>query len=65
MHIELNGDPTETRSATLAELIAEHGFEAEAVATALNGTFVPRPLRASAALSPGDKVEVLTPMQGG
>lgn len=65
MQIDLNGTPTQTGAATLEALIDEQGFDAASVATALDGAFVPRALRAATPLPPGAKVEVLAPMQGG
>ena len=65
MQINLNGQPTMTTATTLSGLIEEQGFDPSSVATALDGTFVPRPLRAATALMPGARVEVLSPMQGG
>ncbi|KZY02027.1 MULTISPECIES: sulfur carrier protein ThiS [unclassified Sulfitobacter] len=65
MRIDLNGDPYTTRSRTLAALVEETGAEAGAVATALDGAFVPRGLRAKTALRAGVRVEILSPMQGG
>jgi len=64
MRIDLNGASHETAAPTLADLIVETGVEA-AVATALNGRFVPCAARASTPLTPGAKVELLAPMQGG
>ncbi|KEO51387.1 sulfur carrier protein ThiS [Thioclava indica] len=65
MRIELNGATVNTGAQTLAALIAEREIEADCVATALNGQFVPRGARENAALCPGAKVEILSPMQGG
>ncbi len=65
MHIDLNGASYETAAPTLADLIVETGVEAAAVATALNGRFVPCAARASTPLTQGAKVELLAPMQGG
>ncbi len=65
MRLELNGKPHDTEAATLAELVAETGADGAAVATAHNGKFVPRNVRAETALMPGDRIEVLSPMQGG
>ena len=64
MQIELNGRPLTTAARTLADLLAEQGFDAASVATALEGTFVPRSLR-DRVLTPGARVEVVSPMQGG
>ena len=63
--IAVNGETTVTGAATLAELIAELGFVEGAVATALNGDFVPRGARAATKLAPGDKIEIVAPRQGG
>ena len=65
MQIDLNGQRLTTGATTLNDLIEEQGFDPSSVATALDGTFVPRLLRAATALTPGARVEVLSPMQGG
>ncbi|MCU9847526.1 sulfur carrier protein ThiS [Defluviimonas sp. WL0024] len=65
MRLELNGEPVEVRATTLAELVEEQGYPPRAVATALDGVFVPVPCRAATTLTDGVKVEVLSPMQGG
>ena len=63
--IELNGEAVDTEAATLADLLSEKGYNGTVVATALNGTFLPKGLRAAAPLSDGDAVEIVAPMQGG
>ncbi len=63
--IELNGEPAATEAATLADLLDEKGYNGAVVATALNGTFLPKGLRADTPLSDGDAVEIVAPMQGG
>jgi sulfur carrier protein len=63
--ILVNGEPTATRSATLAELLVELGYAAGEVATALNGAFVPRAARAGTPLTTQDAVEIVAPRQGG
>ena len=65
LSIVVNGEPTETQARTLAELVTGQGFAATAVATAVNGAFVPREARAARLLSGGDKVEIVAPRQGG
>ncbi|MBO6816613.1 MAG: sulfur carrier protein ThiS [Rhizobiaceae bacterium] len=65
MNIQLNGEMKQTDAATLEALLDEHGFGGAKIATALNGEFVPAPLRASTKLKDGDRLEVLAPMQGG
>lgn len=61
----VNGEPVETRAATLAELIAERGLAEGAVATARNDEFVPRGARAATRLAASDRIEIVAPRQGG
>ncbi|MEJ5900950.1 sulfur carrier protein ThiS [Ochrobactrum teleogrylli] len=65
MTIVLNGEVITTAAANLAALLAEIELDEAVVATALNGEFVASDERATAILSPGDRIEVLAPMQGG
>ena len=65
MILHLNGEPREVEAASLDALLRELGVEPAAVATAHNGEFVPRGERADIRLTAGDKVELLSPMQGG
>lgn len=65
MRVELNGEPIKTQAATLSELIEERDLPTASVATAVNGSFVPRTLRDGTALSDGMRIEILSPMQGG
>jgi len=65
MNIIVNGASRETRAPDIAELLIELGYGDSAVATALNGAFVPAAARSLARLGEGDRVEVLAPMQGG
>lgn len=65
MRIEVNGEAREVAGETLAEALVELGWADARVATALNGDFVPKGARAETVLSPGDRLEVLAPMQGG
>jgi sulfur carrier protein len=64
MKIVLNGAAQEPSSTTLEALLEEFGFSGR-VATAVNETFVAATDRATFALTDGDRVEVLAPMQGG
>lgn len=50
---------------TLAQLLDEQGLEADTIATAVNGAFVPRALRATTALQPGDTVLTFQAIVGG
>jgi sulfur carrier protein len=65
MHVFVNGEPYESESGTLAALLVECEFEANAVATAINKGFVRLKDRAAIRLREGDQVEILTPRQGG
>ncbi|MCU4181990.1 sulfur carrier protein ThiS [Bosea sp. BH3] len=65
MTLLLNGAPQEIAGRTLAEALAELGFSGRIVATALNGDFVPARKRAETPLNDGDRIEVVSPMQGG
>jgi sulfur carrier protein len=65
MKILVNGDSREVAAPTLDAALSELGYGNSVVATALNGNFVPAQARAGAALSEGDRIEVLAPMQGG
>ena len=65
MKIEVNGAAHEVQAATVAEVLAELGWGEARVATALNGAFVPKAARETMAVTEGDRLEVLAPMQGG
>lgn len=65
MKLYVNAEPREVQATTLADALPALGFDSPALATALNGTFVPRTARASTKLADGDRLEVLAPMQGG
>lgn len=64
MQITLNGETREVRAKTLADLLEECGFSGR-VATAVNEDFVPAMRRVSQRLNPGDRIEIVAPMQGG
>lgn len=65
MIITVNAEPREIHATTLADALPELGFTSQALATALNGNFIPREARHATPLSDGDRLEVLAPMQGG
>ena len=65
MKIMINGTPTETRAEMLDAVLEELGFGDAKVATAVNEDFVPASLRGQTTLAPGDRVEIVTPRQGG
>jgi len=65
MKITVNAEPHETSGVTLLAALSELGFDSPTFATAVNGCFVPRSERANTTLKDGDRLEVLSPMQGG
>lgn len=65
MHITVNAQPYDISGQTLADALIELGFANPAIATAINGQFIPRQARKAVTLTNGDRVEVLVPMQGG
>jgi sulfur carrier protein len=65
--LTLNGEPITCPPAgcTLAQLLQQHGYAADSVATAVNAAFVPRQTRETTQLHPGDAVTVIQPIVGG
>ena len=65
MKITLNGTRQETGADTLADLLDETGYSDARVATAVNEEFVPASKREAHRLADGDRIEIVTPRQGG
>ena len=65
MRILVNGAWHESVAAKLSTLLDELGYGEVVVATAVNGEFVAAGGRPRTRLAEGDRVEVLTPVQGG
>jgi sulfur carrier protein len=65
LRVAVNGEACETAAVTLAELVAERGLARARVATAVNGDFVPAGRRASVSIAAGDRIEIVSPRQGG
>jgi sulfur carrier protein len=64
--ILLNGRPVaDAEGLSLAELLARLGEPADAVATALNGSFVARERRGELKLSRGDRINLFKAIVGG
>ena len=64
--ITVNGEERQiAEGATLADLIASLGEQPQALATAVNGEFVPREARAQVPLREGDAVFTFQPITGG
>ena len=66
-HLRINGEEVELAVSTIAELLTERGVDPKArfLAVAVNGAVVRRAEWPTAALSPGDNVEIVRPLQGG
>jgi sulfur carrier protein len=65
MKIVVNGETRDVRAPDLAALLSELDYPPELVATAVNENFVRARERAGRVLTDGDRVEILTPRQGG
>jgi sulfur carrier protein len=65
MNIIVNGEVQCVAAANLKELCTAMGYEGVVIATALNGDFVPAGERENKLLRDDDRVEILTPRQGG
>lgn len=65
MKIIVNGASTDVSSGTLLTALDELGYGDGKVATAVNESFVPVAARGETKLAPGDKLEIVTPRQGG
>ncbi len=65
MRLTVNGEVLEASAATLAELLNELEYEGDWLATAVNGELVRAPDRDGCRLTDEDRIEILSPMQGG
>ncbi|MFF0158331.1 sulfur carrier protein ThiS [Streptomyces sp. NPDC005263] len=66
MNVSVNGEPREVAPGTaLDTLVRSLTAAPSGVAAALNETVVPRARWSSTSLAEGDRVEVLTAVQGG
>ncbi|AUY54527.1 sulfur carrier protein ThiS [Streptomyces sp. CB01881] len=66
MPLTVNGEPRQVPAATtLAEVVATLSRSSSGVAAALNETVVPRGSWPLTQLSAGDRIEILTAVQGG
>ena len=62
----LNGHTQPWRDGlSVAALLAEQGRAPDAVATALNGVFLPRGRREATLIQPGDALTLIQPITGG
>ncbi|WP_282691815.1 sulfur carrier protein ThiS [Streptomyces sp. CC208A] len=66
MNVSVNGEPrTLAGPVSLASLVATLSTASSGVAAAVNETVVPRGEWAATLLADGDRIEVLTAVQGG
>ena len=65
MTLIINGEEQEIAAATLADLLSALDYHGDWLATAVNGELVHREDRAGFTLGERDRVEILSPMQGG
>lgn len=65
MVVVVNGKEIETVARTLSDLVAEQVLTGVKVATALNGQFVAIGRRSDMQLKAGDRIEIVSPRQGG
>lgn len=61
----VNGETHTIAATDLASALIALGYQDAIVATALNGEFVPARKRAATPLREGDRIEVVSPRQGG
>lgn len=65
MKLIVNGEETSCKAETLANLLQDLDYEGAWIATAVNGDLVTREERTTKHLNEGDRIEILSPMQGG
>lgn len=65
LKIQLNGNQLMTDARTLEDLCHSLGYTDAKVATALNGEFVAERTRRNTVLTLNDKIEIVSPRQGG
>ncbi|MDZ7939338.1 MAG: sulfur carrier protein ThiS [Rhodoferax sp.] len=63
--VVVNGQVESTTARTLQAWVDARGVLPAALATAVNGNFVPRSLRAQQALAEGDTILTFQPIEGG
>ena len=65
MTLIINGEQQKDAAKTLADLLSALDYDGEWLATAVNGELVHREDRADFTLGERDRIEILSPMQGG
>ncbi|MEI9806177.1 MAG: sulfur carrier protein ThiS [Pseudolabrys sp.] len=65
MLVVVNGEGREIAARTVAGLLGEMDYEGRQIAIAVNYQVVPRGRWAETPLNDGDRIEIITPRQGG
>ncbi|AGB74489.1 MULTISPECIES: sulfur carrier protein ThiS [Rhizobium] len=65
MRLIINGEAQIVEATTLSQLLTALEYEGEWLATAVNGELVHSEERGDHILTDDDRIEILTPMQGG
>jgi sulfur carrier protein len=66
LRVTVNGEPHDVPAGWTLEALLQHlGLSPHEVASALNGEFVPRPLRTTRILLRGDSITCFRPITGG
>ncbi|UHS62422.1 sulfur carrier protein ThiS [Agrobacterium vaccinii] len=65
MRVLVNGQERDLATATLSQLLAMLDYEGDWLATAVNGDLVHAEDRSDFRLKDFDRIEILSPMQGG
>ncbi len=65
LSLTVNGESRTAQAVVLSEILRELGYEGRHFAVAVDGDFVPRSRYAAIQLGGGERLEVLSPLQGG
>jgi len=65
MKLIVNGEALDVAAETLSELLVLMEYEGDWLATAVNGELVHHEDRFDRSLNDNDRIEILSPMQGG
>jgi sulfur carrier protein len=65
MRLIVNGEDHQLDASTLTEVLMQLDYEGGWLATAVNGELVHREDRSGHTVREGDRIEILTPLQGG
>ena len=65
MHVFVNGERVRVTADRLADILQALGYDRAKVVVAVNETFVPREQWPETSVNTGDRLDVLSAMQGG